>query len=71
MLAATDPEKSAKMRRFCLEEFPQERTIASSCEGCLGAFRSEGRNTRHLLELLFGQSQHRGWGNRFSTTRKV
>lgn len=71
MLAATNPEKSAKLRRFCLEEFPQERTIASSCEGCLGAFRFEGRNTRHLLELLFGQSQHRGWRNRFSTTRKV
>jgi len=70
MLAATDPEKSAKMRRNRLKEFPQDRTIVSSCEGCLGAFRGEGRNTAHLLELLFGRSKSRGWGNRIKTTLK-
>ena len=70
MMAATDPEKSAKMRRKRLEEFPEDRTVASNCEGCLGAFRSEGRNTVHLLELLFGISESRGWGNRIKTTLK-
>ena len=70
MLAATDPEKSAKMRRNRLKEFPEELIIASSCEGCLGAFRGEGRNTLHLLELLFGKSHARGWANRIKTTLK-
>ena len=70
MLAATDPEKSQKMRLKRLEEFPEDRTIASSCEGCLGAFRGSGRNTLHLLELLFGRSKSRGWANRIKTTLK-
>ncbi len=70
MLAATDPEKSAKMRRSRLKEFPEDRTIVSSCEGCLGAFRGEGRNAVHLLELLFGKSNSRGWDNRIKTTFK-
>ena len=70
MMAATDPEKSAKMRHDRLAEFPEERVIVSSCEGCLGAFRGEGRQTIHLLELLFGRSRSRGWGNRFKTTLK-
>jgi len=70
MLAATDPEKSATMRRNRLKEFPEERIIASSCEGCLGAFRGEGRTTVHLLELLFGKSHSRGWINRIKTTLK-
>ena len=70
MLAATDPEKSRKMRLKRLEEFPQDRTIVSNCEGCLGAFRGEGRQTIHLLELLFGKSTARGWANRIKTTLK-
>ena len=70
MLAATDPEKSRKMRLNRLEEFPEERTIVSNCEGCLGAFRGEGRATIHLLELLFGKSKARGWANRIKTTLK-
>jgi len=70
MMAATDPEKSRKMRLSRLSEFPEEKIIASSCEGCLGAFRGEGRETRHLLELLFGKSNTRGWTNRIKTTRK-
>ncbi len=70
MMAATDPEKSRKMRLSRLSEFPEERIIVSSCEGCLGAFRGEGRETCHLLELLFGRSRSRGWGNRFKTTLK-
>lgn len=70
MMAAIDPERSALMRRNRLSEFPEDKAIASSCEGCLGAFRGEGRQTIHLLELLFGKSQSRGWGNRFKTTLK-
>jgi len=70
MLAATDPEKSAKIRAARLAEFPADRIVASSCEGCLDAFRGEGRETCHLLELLFGRSASRGWGNRFKTTLK-
>jgi Fe-S oxidoreductase len=70
MMAAIDPEKSTKMRRKRLEDFPEDRTIASNCEGCLGAFRSEGRKAIHLLELLFGKSKARGWGNRIKTTLK-
>ena len=70
MMAAKDPDKSAAMRAARLAEFPEEKVIASSCEGCLGAFRSEGRNTCHLLEILFGRSPTRGWCNRFKTTQK-
>lgn len=70
MMAAADPEKSRKMRLSRLEEFPEEKIILSSCEGCLGAFRGEGRDTLHLLELLFGRSRSRGWANRIKTTLK-
>lgn len=70
MMAATDPEKSAQMRKNRLAEFPEGKIISSSCEGCLGAFRGEGRETRHLLEVLFGKSSSRGWANRFKTTLK-
>ena len=70
MLAATDPQKSAAMRRNRLTEFPEDRIIISSCEGCLSAFRGEGRQTLHLLELLFGKSHSRGWANRIKTTLK-
>lgn len=70
MMAVTDPENSEKMRKNRLAEFPENKIIASSCEGCLGAFRAEGRKTCHLLEILFGVSQSRGWGNRLRTTLK-
>ena len=70
MMAATDPEKSALMRKNRLAEFPEGKTIASNCEGCLGAFRGEGRDTWHLLEILFGKSSSRGWGNRIRITMK-
>ena len=70
MLSATDPEKSTALRRSRLAEFPEERTIVSSCEGCLGAFRGEGRRTIHLLELLCSQSSSRGWTNRIKNTLK-
>ena len=69
MLRSTDPEKSAVMRFRRLEELG-EGTILSSCEGCLDAFRSEGRDACHLLELLFGKSSARGWANRIKTTLK-
>ena len=71
MMRAVDPEKSARMRRKRLEDLGGERIILSSCEGCLDAFRSEGRQTRHLLELLFGKSKSRGWANRLRTTLKT
>ena len=71
MMRATDPEKSAQMRSKRLEDLADDRMILSSCEGCLDAFRSEGRETCHLLELLFGKSKSRGWGNRFRTTIKT
>ncbi len=70
MLHCTDPEKSAKLRKTRVSQFPADRTIASSCEGCLSAFRGEKRETAHLLELLFGKSQSRGWINRFKNTWK-
>lgn len=70
MLHCTDPEKSAKLRKKRISQFPEDRIIASSCEGCLGAFRGEHRETAHLLELLFGKSKSRSWGNRIKNTWK-
>lgn len=69
MLHTRNPKKSAAMRQRRLAEFPEDRIILSSCEGCLSAFRKEGREARHLLELLFGVSLRRGWNNRLKTTR--
>lgn len=71
MMRTTDPEKSARMRQSRLAELEEGRTVLSSCEGCLGAFAGEGRDTCHLLELLFGKSQRRGWGNRIQTTKNA
>lgn len=71
MMRVTDPEKSSRMRAHRLEELGEERIILSNCEGCLNAFRSEGRKTCHLLELLFGRSRHRSWMNRIKTTMKA
>ena len=65
MLRATDPAKSAELRRRRLAELDESRTILSPCEGCLDAFRTEGRDTCHLLELLFGRSKTRSWQNHF------
>ena len=71
MLRASSPAESAAMRQRRLAELPVELTITSPCEGCLDAFRSEGRQTAHLLELLFGQSSSRSWSNRLDFTRSV
>ena len=71
MLRSSDPEKSAAIRRRRLSQLEESRTILSCCEGCLDAFRSEGRDTCHLLELLFGRSKTRSWGNRFRNTKKA
>ncbi len=70
MMHTLRPETSAQMKQRRLAEFPQDRTILSSCEGCLGSFRSSDRECLHLLELLFGKSTKRGWSNRFKTTFK-
>lgn len=70
MLHCTDPAKSAVLRKKRLAQLEEGRIIASSCEGCLSAFRGEKRETAHLLELLFGVSKSRGWGNRFKNTWK-
>ena len=71
MLRTTDPEKSAAIRRRRLAELEESRTILSCCEGCLDAFRTEGRDTCHLLELLFGRSAKRTWGNHFQNAKKA
>ena len=68
MLRTRDPEKSRALRIARIGEFPQGQPVASCCEGCLDAFRGEGLDTVHLLEVLFG-SGARGWGNRLSFTR--
>ena len=71
MLRTTNPAKSAELRRRRLAELDESRTILSPCEGCLDAFRSEGRDTCHLLELLFGRSKTRSWANHIQNTKKV
>ena len=71
MMEFSAPENQEKMRARRLAELPEDRTILSSCEGCLSAFRSGGRKTCHLLELLFGRSKYRSWGNRIKTTLKA
>ena len=71
MLRSTNPAQSAAIRRRRLSELEEDRTILSCCEGCLDAFRAEGRDTCHLLELLFGRSKTRSWGNRFQNTQKA
>lgn len=71
MLRSRNPAQSAAIRRRRLSELDENRTILSCCEGCLDAFRSEGRDTCHMLELLFGKSKKRSWGNRFMNTKKA
>ena len=71
MLRSTNPEQSAAIRRRRLAELDKNRTIVSCCEGCLDAFRTEGRDTCHLLEILFGRSKKRSWGNRIKNTKKA
>ena len=68
MMHTLEPEKSARMRARRLEEFPADRIILSSCQGCLGSFQGQGRETLHLLELLFGKSRSQGWKNRILVT---
>jgi len=68
MLRATDPEKSAVMRTARMLEIPSNLPVASYCAGCVDAFASEGHHTAHLVELLFGKSKTRGWGNRIANT---
>ncbi len=71
MLRTRDPQKSERIRCRRMAEFPPGLPIASCCEGCLDAFRSEGADTLHLLEILFGKSRERGWGNRLAFTCAV
>lgn len=68
MLRTIDPAKSANMRNTRLDELPSNLSITSYCAGCVDAFSSEGRETAHLVELLFGKSNSRGWGNRIRNT---
>ena len=68
MMRATDPGKSAAMRQRRISQFRKDTAVASYCEGCLDAFRSEGLETVHVLEALFGKSKRRGWGNRIRFT---
>ena len=71
MLRSTNPTQSTAIRRRRLAELDESRIAASCCEGCLDAFRTEGRDTCHLLEILFGRSKKRSWGNRFRNTKKA
>lgn len=68
MMRTTDPGKSAAMRQRRISQFRKDTAVASYCEGCLEAFRSEGLETVHVLEALFGKSKRRGWGNRIRFT---
>lgn len=68
MLHISQPDTSKQLRQRRVAEFADGRIVLSSCEGCLSAFRQEGRQGLHLLELLFGESKSRGWGNRLSGT---
>ncbi len=68
MLHSRDPEASAAMRKRRVEEFDPKLPVCSYCEGCLGSFRGEKLDTLHVLELLFGRSTRRSWGNRFTFT---
>lgn len=68
MLRASDPAKSAAMRTGRLDEIPPSLAVTSYCAGCVDAFGSEGRESAHLVELLFGRSRSRGWGNRIQNT---
>ena len=71
MMRATDPGKSAAMRQRRISQFRKDTAVASYCEGCLDAFRSEGLETVHVLEALFGKSKRRGWGNRIRFTLDI
>ena len=68
MMRATDPERSAQMRKRRISQFRKDTAVTSYCEGCLDAFRSEGLETVHVLEALFDRSKTRGWGNRLRFT---
>ncbi len=71
MLRAREPNKSAHLRAIRMAEFDPALPVCAPCEGCLDAFRSAGLDTTHVLELLFGKSQNRGWGNRLKFTASV
>ena len=71
MLRVRNPEQSAALRQKRLAQLGKDRIILSNCQGCLEAFRWEGRETCHLLELLFGASASHGWHNRIQLTRKT
>ena len=68
MMRALDPSRSAAMRRRRTAEFPAGTPVVSCCEGCLDAFRSEGLAGAHVLEVLFGPADSRGWGKRLRFT---
>ena len=68
MLRATNPEKSDKMRTARLDEISDALPVTSYCAGCVDAFASGGHDAAHLVELLFGKSRARGWGNRLKNT---
>ncbi len=68
MLKITHPEKSAALRQNRISHFDKELPVCSYCQGCLRAFASEGMDTVHMLELLFGKSETKGWSNRLKFT---
>lgn len=71
MLRTKNPQASSKIRHERLSDFPEDLPITACCQGCLSAFASEGRATLHTLEVLFGESKKKGWGNRLAFSRRV
>ena len=69
MMQIIHPEKSKAARQRRVAEFDPQYPVVSSCEGCLSAFRGEGLDTLHLLEVLFGASHSRGLQNRLAFTK--
>jgi len=53
-----------------LAETPPGIPVASYCQGCVNAFRKKGKESRHIIELLFGKSSSYNWLNRYQNVHK-
>jgi len=69
MLFLSDPKESQKLLRARLDG-ARGLPIVSYCESCVGAFRGEGHQSVHLLEILFGKPSRRSVMNRVSNARR-
>lgn len=64
-----NPERADVICRERLKDFPPDLPICACCQGCLGSFAAQGHPTLHLLEVLFGACEKKGWGNRIRFSR--